>query len=196
MRLAIISMVSLVALTGCDIINPQDPRLGEEAVGECVKRVTDKLNRSERDTLRNEQGTRAPTYTYDITKLDLEAVQELLDAGGKETAGSRGMRDANETSTAVERFMATPVDEKGAFFLGRDPALYRVRGAPTAFADIIKAGCERQQADMRLIEVSWGSSAPKPATVADTNIDPNELDSRGEPMEYDLKVNPQDAQTD
>ncbi len=184
-RAALFSLASLAALSGCDLINMGDPREGTEAVGDCVKRVTDTLTRSERELFRTREGVWIPTYTYDVTKMDLDEVQELIVVGSDETAGSRGKTSTNKTSTAVERFMQRPVDEKGAFFLGRDPALYRVRGEPAEFGDLITAGCERQKSEMRLISLSWDETAQE--LKVSTDVDPNELDARGAPMEYDLK---------
>ncbi|MEL7197029.1 MAG: hypothetical protein AAGL10_01835 [Pseudomonadota bacterium] len=118
-----------------------------------------------------DSGTWAPTYTYDITKIDLDALQELTVAGSDKNAGRRNMTQTNETSTAVDQFMSLPVDEKGAFFLGKDPALYRVRGAPEPHDNIVRAGCEKQQDGMRLIAFSVAKSVPRPDPEFDTAVE-------------------------
>ena len=153
MNRAAIAVIALAGLTGCDLLFPEDPRLGAEAPAACAARVEQEL----RIELANLQdGDRfVPTYTYDITKLGLEAIQNLSASRSDEIKGTRLDQSTNETSTAVDVFMQQPVDENGAFFMGHDPALYRVRGEALHFADIIPAGCARQQANMRLIEIDF-----------------------------------------
>jgi len=162
--------LSLVALSGCNILFPEDPRVGEEGEGACVSRVEEALLiefagiDSDQDTIW------VPTYTYDITKLGLEGMQALSQSRSDEVAGTDLDRSTNETSTAVDAFMAQPVDENGAFFLGRDPALYRVRGAPERFDEAIAAGCARQQTNMRLIDVDL-APASQPESDTEDNSD-------------------------
>jgi len=147
-----VSLASFTLLPACDLLNDNDWREGAESAENCAKRIAGKLEVKE--VLAQSDGVYVPTYTFDITKMDLEAMQELIVPGSDETAGSRGQAATNETSTAVANFMARPVDEKGAFFLGNNPALYRVRGEAQAQDNLIAAGCARQQASMRLIQIS------------------------------------------
>ena len=61
--------------------------------------------------------------------------------------------------------MEMPVDENGAFFFGTDPALYRVRGEPTAFGDALPSGCERQRVNMRMIAIDFAPVLDEPETT-------------------------------
>jgi hypothetical protein len=152
--------VGLVALLlpACSLFDDTDPREGPETLEACAARVA-----ADAPGITAQDGAMfTPTYTYDITKVSLEDIQALTVAGADETAGSRGMAATNETSTAVARFMAQSVDEKGAFFMGRDPALYRVRGAPVAIDQIVTAGCERQKVGMRLISYTAVPASSQP----------------------------------
>ena len=161
MRAALALIAVLPALSACSLIFPEDERLGSESAADCKARVGELLGPGS-DFRLFEGETGVPTYTYDITKLGLEEVQALVGEGGDETAGYRTMSQTNMTDTAVEEFMARKVDEKGAFFMGRDPALYRVRGEAQPVSQMIASGCERQQADMRLIDVSVAAGAARP----------------------------------
>lgn len=157
-----------LALGGCSLLFPDDPRLGTEAADDCIERVRATLTDQERRLLATTEGRFVPSYTYDVTQLDLAAMQALIVPGTDETAGARLMQQTNEASTAVAQFMATPVSEQGALFLGRDPALYRVRGKPERASAILASGCARQQANMRLIAISWSDSpASAPAATSD-----------------------------
>ncbi|MEQ8412034.1 MAG: hypothetical protein RIC51_00165 [Erythrobacter sp.] len=149
-RLAILAAMPMIG--GCSLLWPEDERVGTESAADCASRVAEALGPGS-DFRSYEGEIGVPTFTYDITKMELEEVQALIVAGSDETAGSRGMTSTNETQTAVERFMSQPADEKGSFFLGRDPALYRIRGEMQPVADMIANGCARQKADMRLIDV-------------------------------------------
>ncbi|MBV7267149.1 hypothetical protein [Erythrobacter ani] len=154
MRLKPIAVVAgLATLSGCSLFDGTDPRERDESVEACAKRMAGWDAIAEIGRV-NKDGNYTPTYTFDITKLGLEEMQALTVDGGDETAGSRGMASTNETSTAVDQFMQRSVDEKGAFFLGRDPALYRVRGAAQPFEKILTTGCERQQPGKQLIAIS------------------------------------------
>ena len=181
----LILTVCAVALGGCnpmDMLFPEDPRLGEEPVYMCVGRVRADMTYEAYQELENAPGRFVPTYTYDITRLDLEAVQGLLAKGADETAGTRLMQQNNDTGAAVERFKRMSVDEKGALFLGREPALYRVRGRAQPANTILESGCERQEPNMRLVEVTWSrgggasaatSEAPDPEPEAEIVDLPN-----------------------
>ncbi|NBC88548.1 MAG: hypothetical protein GVX90_03480 [Alphaproteobacteria bacterium] len=164
-RLALIAALPLVG--GCSLLWPEDERLGTESAADCAARVAEALGPGS-DFRSYEGGSGVPTFTYDITKMGLEEVQALIVAGSDETAGSRGMASTNETRTAVEQFMSQPADEKGSFFLGRDPALYRVRGEMQPVADMIAGGCARQQADMRLIDVQVAAGPENTEKSAET----------------------------
>lgn len=159
MMRVVLAPIALLALCGCDILFPEDPRLGSESVAACAARVQQDLRIQLADLGSDDATVWVPTYTYDITKLSLEAIQELSQSSSDETQGTRLDQATNETSTAVDVFMAQDVDENGAFFLGRNPALYRVRGEAARFDDILPAGCERQQANMRLIVVDFAPAA-------------------------------------
>lgn len=168
MRRAVVPLlVAALGLSACnplDTLFPKDPRLGKEAVYLCVGRVRADMTYEAYQALENAPGRFVPTYTYDITRLDLEAVQGLLAKGADETAGTRLMRQTNNTGAAVERFKQMSVNEKGALFLGREPALYRVRGRAQPASTILESGCERQEPNMRLVEVTWSRrAAPPPA---------------------------------
>jgi hypothetical protein len=150
-------MVPLLAfaVAGCDLLFPEDFREGDEAQEVCIGRVQADLTYERYNELQTASGEWIPFYTYDVTKLDFAAIKALSVEGTDETAGTRLMQETNSTSTAVERFKAMEVSEKGAFFLGREPALYRVRGKRQKASDILANGCARQQTNMRLIDLDW-----------------------------------------
>lgn len=162
-----------LSLSGCSLLFPEDKRLGDEPEGECIGRVRTSLTYEQSEELRTASGQWVPSFTYDVTKLDFEAIKELMVPGSDQTAGTRLMQQTNRTNAAVERFMAMEVSEKGAFFMGRDPALYRVRGKPEAASDILASGCKRQQKDMRLIDVSWTRFQPPPPPETDDASSPS-----------------------
>lgn len=150
---ALPAIVALVALSGCELLFPEDPRLGTESVKACTARVESDLRLKLEENGFEDSPVWLPTYTYDITKLSLEDIQSLSSSRSDETQGTRLDKATNMTSTAVDAFMQQQVDEEGAFFLGHDPALYRVRGEAIATDAVIAAGCERQLANMRLIDI-------------------------------------------
>ncbi|GMN01557.1 hypothetical protein [Erythrobacter sp. MTPC3] len=153
----------LAALPACSLFDDSDPREGAENVNACVARFTGAMSAQFRTNFdRLDTGVWSPTYTYDVTKMDLENLQALMVEGSDESAGRRLTASTNEVSTAVAQFNAMPVDEKGAFFMGRDPALYRVRGEPAPKDKLIAAGCERQQSNMRLVRLDWAPAPPAP----------------------------------
>ncbi len=157
-RLAI-APAAVALLTGCHLLFPEDPREGTELSAECPTRVAGLLGPTTQfANYAQEMGV--PTFTFDITKMALEDMQRLMVEGSDDTAGARAMAATNVASTAVDMFMDTPVDEKGAFFTGRDPALYRVRGGLQPKSTMIASGCARQQNGMRLIMINV---APVPA---------------------------------
>ncbi|MEO0699457.1 MAG: hypothetical protein AAFY81_07035 [Pseudomonadota bacterium] len=169
-QLALMPLIA-VSLSGCSLLFPEDKRLGLEPEDECVGRVRTSLTYQQSEALRAASGQWVPSFTYDVTKLDFEAIKELMVPGSDQTAGTRLMQQTNRTNAAVERFMAMDVSEKGAFFMGRDPALYRVRGKPQAASGILASGCARQRKDMRLIAVTWTRFRPPSARDADDRTD-------------------------
>lgn len=166
---ALAILPAIFTLSACSLFDSSDPREGPEEVADCVQRVTAALPVDKRSVFDRLEGTLVPTYTYDITKLSLDAIQQLAVEGSDETAGRRLTASTNTRSTAVAMFMKQKVDEKGAFFLGHDPALYRVRGNAQPADKLISAGCERQQSDMRLIDFSWAQRAPIAKTPENEN---------------------------
>ena len=127
----------------CSLFDNSDPREGTESAEECLERLAGERERLAED---DSEVLVRPTYTYDITKLDLAQVQELIVEGSDETAGRRLLDQSRLESSAVEQFMSMSVDEK-------DPALYRVRGEPVVSRDAVARGCERQGEGMRLVEI-------------------------------------------
>jgi len=166
-------------LPSCALFDNSDPREGAESVEACLAR-TASLKRDEVFDTIDEGDLWVPTFTYDVTKADFDTIKELSVTGADETAGTRLNLATNESSTARARFLAEPVDEKGAFFLAHDPALYRVRGEPLLLDEIIPAGCERQQDGMRLTKVEFArleqTVEPTAEETTDTTSD-NENDS-------------------
>ena len=152
MRPSILPTLALITLLpACDLLDDTDWREGVEGAEACMQRLDGWEEQAAIAAAANL--LYVPTYTYDITKLDLDAIQALVTDGSDETAGARRMARTNETGTARSQFEGQPVDEDGAFFMGADPALYRVRGAAQRLEAITAAGCERQQANMRLIDI-------------------------------------------
>ena len=168
---------ALVTLAGCDILFPEDTRLGVETVDACVARVEADLRIKFAQEGFGVMPAWLPTYTYDITKLSLEDIQELSVSASDEVKGTRLDQSTNQTSTAVDAFMQQDVDEAGAFFLGRDPALYRVRGKAIASDAVISAGCERQRGNMRLIDVDLVPLTIAIPGVSDSSAPSSELES-------------------
>ena len=171
MRRGFISILgAALCVSACnpmDVLFPEDPRLGTEAENICVGRVRAKMTYAEYQELETAPGLWVPSFLYDITNLDLEARQALIATGADETAGTRLIQQTSSTSAAVERFKLTVVDEKGALFVGRDPALYKVRGEPQGASTIITSGCARQQANMRLTQVFWSPYVPEPVSESE-----------------------------
>ncbi|KEO91340.1 hypothetical protein EH31_01360 [Erythrobacter longus] len=173
----VLSSLALLSLTGCHILFPEDPREGSELSADCPTRVAGLLGpASQFANYTEEMGV--PTFTFDITKMAFEDMQRLMVDGSDDTAGNRAMTSTNETSTAVDVFMRTPVDEKGAFFTGRDPALYRVRGGLQPKSTMIATGCARQQEGMRLIMIDVGAVPANQEAKTDNTETPPESESQ------------------
>jgi hypothetical protein len=155
---AAFALIAAAMLAGCSLLFPEDWRAGKEPVAECLARLNGNIDLFEFRALNDGDGDAlgplVPTFTYDITEVPFERMQELIKPGSDETLGARLMKQYNTNATAMDRFLRTPVDEDGAFFFGIEPALYRVRGEPRLHSDILAIGCERQGADMRLLRVS------------------------------------------
>lgn len=159
----------LAVLPACSLFDDSDPREGTETVEQCTARLASERRDQSFDRIASGAALVVPTYTYDVTKVDLDGLQSLIVTGSDETAGSRGMAATNETSTAVAQFMAQSVDENGAFFLGRDPALYRVRGTPVSADEVVSSGCARQLPGMRLITMSVVAAGSQSSAVSTQN---------------------------
>ena len=166
--------LAAIALPGCSLLFPEDPRVGTEPLEECLARFADLASELEGD---DSEARGNPIYTFDVTKLDFDDLQDLIVPGTDETAGQRLMRQTNEESTAVAEFMTYPVDEAGIFFLGRDPALYRVRVADVWPRDAVQTGCEMQRSGMRLTDVNTARGItvePEPDTEASDDASPEQ----------------------
>lgn len=176
----VVCSLAFASLTGCHILFPEDSREGSELSAECPTRVTSLLGPTTQfANYTDEMGV--PTFTFDITKMAFEDMQRLMVEGSDDTAGTRTRTATNEISTAVDLFMETPVDEKGAFFTGRDPALYRVRGGLQPKSTMIASGCARQQEGMRLImiDVAPVPREPEPE-LENTETTPQNAQSQNE----------------
>ena len=154
-RRSIALFVGAFTVSGCSILDPEDPRIGEETLNRCEERVASILPTQVKFELGQLDGELVPTFTFDVTKLSLDDIKSLSVMTENETLGTRMDLTTNENATARDRFMQTEVTEAGAFFLTGNPALYRVRGEPVFHDKMIAAGCARQQANMRLIALSW-----------------------------------------
>lgn len=149
-----IPLFAVAMLPACSLFDNTDPRELAEPVEQCVTRFGEMQATLADDD--SEVPTR-PIYTFDVTKLPFAELQDLIAKGGDDTAGQRLLRQTNEESTAVDLFMSEPPGEKGIFFLGRDPALYRVRGPEIWPRETVETGCAMQVAGMRLTEISVAS---------------------------------------
>ena len=139
MNRAILALSATLALPACSLFDNSDPREGTEPVEECIARFAE-LKQSLADDGSTIQSR--PIYTFDVTKLSFDDLQELVAQGADDTIGQRLMQRTNEDSTAVDIFMGEDPGANGILFLGRDPALYRVYGIETWPRDAVDAGCE------------------------------------------------------
>lgn len=169
MRRAAFAIGALAALSGCDLLFPEDTRLGVESVDACLERISSEQRDEAFDIITADGELVTPTFTYDITKVSAEGLDTLIVEGSDETAGRRLMQATNETSTAVNQFLNDPVDENGAFFFGRDPSYYRVRGEPLPLNEAMRAGCARQIAGMRFIRAQFSFPQSDPENSDDTS---------------------------
>ena len=166
-------IASIALLPSCALFDNSDPREGVESAEACLQRLGGERKAEDFELADLDGQLVVPTYTYDITKVSLDDIQSLIVAGSDETAGSRGMTSTNETSTAVDQFMAQRVDEKGSFFFARDPALYRVRGETVAVGEVVSTGCARQLEGMRLTSVTAELEAAEPPAEEPEDADPD-----------------------
>jgi hypothetical protein len=150
--------LSLVLLPGCDAITSafsnKDWREGVEELDSCIARVKAEYDKGV-VALLDSQEKRLPTYTFDITKVSFEDVKELtvLDRGSEK--GSVQVSGVEAPPWKKRAFLESHVDEKGAFFMGADPAYYRVQGEPIALADVFAQGCKMQRPGMRLLSFTF-----------------------------------------
>jgi hypothetical protein len=147
-RTMIAALIATGMLAGCT-----DWREGEETVAACLERFAPKKGAD--DPLANDPGVWVPSYTYDITKLDglLEFGRDVMEGGGttRIVASTSGSPHQGLLQQERDRFDGTPATAAGAVLLIDDPALYKVRGEPGLYRDLLRQGCERQRAGMRLI---------------------------------------------
>ncbi|MEM7690649.1 MAG: hypothetical protein AAF291_16670 [Pseudomonadota bacterium] len=163
--------ISVSACNPIEVLFPEDPRLGDEPINICAARVRAKMTYEESQALENTPGRFVPSYLYDITLLDLEAIQDLIAKGADDTMGTRLIRANNDPTAAVEQFKRQQVDTKGALFLNRKPALYKVRGQAQPASTILESGCKRQLTNTRLREVTWTRAASNPAPEEKTETE-------------------------
>ncbi|MDY7097390.1 MAG: hypothetical protein SXU28_04565 [Pseudomonadota bacterium] len=183
---ALLAIGALGTLSGCDLLFPEDWRLGEEPLQQCLNRLNSDIDMLDFREAADTSEPLVPTFTYDITLLSFEDKQALILPGADETLGARLMKSTNEISTAKAQFMQWPVDEKGAFFFGVKPALFRVRGEPQNHSEILTTGCERLGANARLISVSLA------AVPAEPEPEPDETDrAASDPANDQLNENTQ-----
>ena len=159
----ILVAVSLaLPLGACSLFDDKDWREGVEEAAECEKRVGKK--RKVKQLLAAAEGDVLPTFTFDITKMDLNAINEMIVPASGDERGSLRTSAFGATAPPVEAFMALDVTEAGAFYFGDDPSLYRVQG-PSALpaSEILAAGCAMQKADMRLTGFTLETAPSQPS---------------------------------
>lgn len=159
---------ALAMLAGCNLFDDSDPREGLEDIDACIKRVSAEYHEGVVDLLQSEE-RRRPTYTFDITKLSFDDIKDLTvpDEGGE--AGSVQMSGFKAPPYRKRMFLEMNVDEKGAFFLGADPAYYRVQGEPIALQDVFADGCKKQRPGMRLLSFTFENPPTSGTGSGDTN---------------------------
>ncbi|MEE4200679.1 hypothetical protein [Erythrobacter sp.] len=172
-RILFVFAASLL-LTGCDDIaawfEEEDWREGEESLDACMERVRAGYHEGVVELLESDE-QRQPTYTFDVTKASFEDLNSITVAESEEGGGSVQFSGVDAPGYIIHDFMETPVDEKGAFMLGRDPALYRVRGEPIALKDVFAVGCKRQMPGMRLISFTFQPLTESSTDSAETETE-------------------------
>jgi hypothetical protein len=150
--------LSLFLLTGCDavtsVFSKKDWREGVEEAGACIERVRAEYDKGVVKLLNSDE-KRVPTYTFDITKMSFEDVKAITVYDQGVEKGSVQVSGFQAPPWKKRAFMGMNVDEKGAFFMGADPAYYRVRGEPLALAEVFAEGCKRQRPGMRLLSFTF-----------------------------------------
>lgn len=144
----LLAALAIVSLGACDLLEDKDWREGVESAEDCAARLSGKLEI--RQLLEAAEGPVVPTYAYDITKMDLMAINEMIVPASGDERGSIRTSAFGATAPPVEAFMNLSVTEAGAFYFGDDPSLYRVRAEAMMGDTVLAAGCERQQEGMRL----------------------------------------------
>ena len=153
MRLAVL-IPALALLAACDLFDDSDPREGVEQNDACIKRVRAEYHEGVLELLESDE-RRRPTFTFDITKASFEDIKDLTvpEQGGE--AGSVQVSGFKAPPYKKRRFLEMNIDEKGAFFLGTDPAYYRVQGEPIALRDVFVEGCRMQRSGMRFLSFTF-----------------------------------------
>ncbi len=148
---------SLLLLSACE--NPfanKDWREVEETAEECVARLSGKLE--VRQLLEAAEGQVVPTYAFDITKMELMAINEMIVPPSGNSRGSLRTSAFGATAPPVAAFMELSVTEDGAFYFGDDPSLYRVRGEAVLGDQVLASGCAMQKPGMRFISFKLQNS--------------------------------------
>jgi hypothetical protein len=149
----IATLIAMAMLAGCT-----DWREGDETVEACMKRHALKVGAV--DPLADDPGIWVPAYTYDITKLENASAfgKEVRKRGGTyrfvgSTEGSKP--DDGIMQRERDRLEDTSATAAGAVIGVTDPSLYKVRGKPSLYRDLLRQGCEGQRAGMRLVSMSF-----------------------------------------
>ncbi len=145
---SLLPILIALPLAGCDLFDDKDWREGTESAEECTARVAKKLE--VKQLIEATDGNVLPTFTFDITKMDLNAINEMIVPASGNQRGSLRTSAFGATAPPVEAFMALDVSEAGAFYFGDDPSLYRVQGKVLTADEIVPAGCAMQKTGMRL----------------------------------------------
>ncbi|AWW74676.1 hypothetical protein CD351_09600 [Erythrobacter sp. KY5] len=166
------TLLSLASLSACDLFNDEDPRVGVEEIDACIERVRSTYHEGVLDLLDSDE-QRRPTYTFDITKMGFDDIKDLTVPDQGDEKGSVQVSGFEAPGYVKRRFLEMNVDGKGAFFLGADPAYYRVQGEPIALKDVFSEGCKQQLSGMRFLSFTF---APVPASgdVTDDSSTPEE----------------------
>ena len=166
--------LSVMLLTGCDAItgvfSNKDWREGVEDVDACVERVRAEYHEGVLKLLDSNE-KRLPTYTFDITKASFEDITELTVLDKGQEKGSVQVSGFEAPPWKLRRFLEMNVDEKGAFFLGADPAYYRVLGKHIALADVFVEGCKQQRPGMRFLSFTFRKISASDDGGRETNLE-------------------------
>ncbi|MEL6876727.1 MAG: hypothetical protein AAGL68_01345 [Pseudomonadota bacterium] len=163
---------ALLLLPACSLFDDSDPREGTESAEDCAERLSGQLEiRQAIQAAEAVDGEVVPTYTFDITKMDLTAINEMIVPASENERGSLRTSAFGATAPPVEAFMELEVTEAGAFYFGENPSLYRVRGAALAADAILQTGCERQQPNMRLTGFTLTNASSPAGDTSDNESD-------------------------